>query len=75
LILASVAPVPFVVIEAEAYLANTPISPDSIWEAARLAAEACAPIDDVRGSARYRQQMVRKLSARALNEVWYKLKK
>jgi carbon-monoxide dehydrogenase medium subunit len=75
LILASVAPVPFVVKEAEAYLANTPISPDSIREAALLAAEACAPIDDVRGSARYRQQMVKKLSARALNEVWDKLKK
>jgi carbon-monoxide dehydrogenase medium subunit len=75
LILASVAPVPLGVKEAEAYLANTPISPDSIREAARLASEACAPIDDVRGSARYRQQMVKKLSARALNEVWDKLKK
>jgi carbon-monoxide dehydrogenase medium subunit len=74
LILASVAPVPFVAQEAEAYLANNPITPDSISEAARLAAEACAPIDDVRGSARYRKQMVKNMSARVLAEVWEKLK-
>jgi carbon-monoxide dehydrogenase medium subunit len=75
LILASVAPVPFVVQVAEAYLANTPISPDSIREAACLAAETCAPIDDLRGSIRYRKQMVKNLTARALSEVWEKLKK
>jgi carbon-monoxide dehydrogenase medium subunit len=74
LILASVAPVPFVAKEAESYLANTPITPDSIREAARLAAEACAPIDDVRGSARYRKQMVKNLSARVLAEVLEKLR-
>ncbi len=75
LILASVAPVPFVAKEAEAYLSNTPITSDSIYEAACLAAEACAPIDDVRGSVRYRKQMVKNLSARALSEIWEKLKK
>jgi aerobic carbon-monoxide dehydrogenase medium subunit len=74
LILASVAPVPFVAKEAEAYLANIPITPDSICEAARLAAETCIPIDDVRGSIRYRKQMVKHLSARALSEVWQKLR-
>jgi carbon-monoxide dehydrogenase medium subunit len=75
LVLASVAPVPFVAIEAETYLANTSLTSDSIREAARLASAACAPIDDVRGSVRYRKQMVRNLSARALSEVWEKLKK
>jgi carbon-monoxide dehydrogenase medium subunit len=75
LILASVAPVPFVAKEAEDYLANTPITSDSIRAAACLAAEACAPIDDVRGSVRYRRQMVKNLSTRALSEVWEKLKK
>ncbi len=75
LILASVAPVPFVAKEAEAYLANTHITTDSIHEAACLAAEGCVPIDDVRGSARYRKEMVKNLSARAISEVWKKLKK
>lgn len=73
LALASVAPVPLVANESETYLANTPLTPDSIQEAAVLASEACAPIDDVRGSARYRKQMVKNLSARALTEVWKKL--
>ena len=75
LVLASVAPVPFVAKEAEAYLANTTITYDSIHEAACMAAEACAPIDDLRGSVRYRKQMVKNLSARALSEVWEKLRK
>ena len=73
LALASVAPVPLMPAEVETYLANTLITPDAIGEAARLASEACSPIDDVRGSARYRKQMVRNLSARALTEVWKKL--
>jgi carbon-monoxide dehydrogenase medium subunit len=73
LALASVAPVPLVATEVETHLANNPITPDAIQEAARLAAEACSPIDDVRGSARYRRQMVRNLSANALTEVWKKL--
>jgi carbon-monoxide dehydrogenase medium subunit len=73
LALASVAPVPLVVTEVETYLANHPVTPDAIQDAARLAMEACSPIDDVRGSARYRKQMVRNLSAQALTEVWKKL--
>jgi CO/xanthine dehydrogenase FAD-binding subunit len=70
LALASVAPVPLMPVEVENYLAAQPITPDAIHEAARLASEACSPIDDVRGSARYRKQMVRNLSAKALTEVW-----
>jgi len=73
LALASVAPVPLMPIEVETYLANNPITLDAIHEAARLAFEACSPIDDVRGSARYRKQMVRNLSAKALTEVWKNL--
>ncbi|MBI5298472.1 MAG: xanthine dehydrogenase family protein subunit M [Chloroflexi bacterium] len=71
--LTSVAPVPLVAGAVETCLAENPITPDAIQEAARLAAEASTPIDDVRGSARYRKQMVGKLSARALNAVWRKL--
>ena len=73
LALASVAPVPFVPTQAEIYLANQPITPESIRESAHLAAEACTPIDDVRGTARYRKRMVRNLSAKALAEVWKNL--
>lgn len=68
--LASVAPVPLVTAEAEAYLANNPVSADSFNEAARLAAKASTPIDDVRGSARYRVAMVRNLTRRGLQETW-----
>ncbi|MBI5962279.1 MAG: xanthine dehydrogenase family protein subunit M [Chloroflexi bacterium] len=73
LALASVAPVPLVPVEAETYLANHSITPESLREAASLSADACSPIDDVRGSARYRKEMVRNLSARALAEVWKNL--
>jgi carbon-monoxide dehydrogenase medium subunit len=73
LALASVAPVPLVPLEAETYLANHSITPESLREAAGLSADACSPIDDVRGSARYRKQMVRNISAKALIEVWKNL--
>ena len=73
LALASVAPVPLVPAEAETYLANHSITPESLRKAASLSADACTPIDDVRGSARYRKEMVRNLSARALTEVWKNL--
>jgi carbon-monoxide dehydrogenase medium subunit len=73
LALASVAPVPLVPAEAETYLANHSITPESLHEAACLSADACSPIDDVRSSARYRKQMARNLSAKALAEVWKNL--
>ena len=73
LALASVAPVPLMPAEVEKYLAENPITPDAIHEAARLAYEACSPIDDVRGGARYRRQMVRNLSVKAFTNVWKRL--
>jgi len=73
LALASVAPVPLVPLEAERYLANHAITPESLGSAAQLAADACSPIDDVRGSARYRRLMVRNLTATALAQVWNRL--
>lgn len=74
LALASVAPVPLLVASVQEYLANTPIQPEAIRYAARLAEEACNPIDDVRGSARYRKAMVRKLTEKALEKVWQKMR-
>jgi carbon-monoxide dehydrogenase medium subunit len=45
---------------AEAYLESHPLSPDTIAEAARIAAEEAAPRDSlIRGGAAYRKEMVR----------------
>ena len=72
-VLASVAPVPFEATRAEAVLAGQPISPAVIGEAAQAAMDSVKPIDDVRGSARYRQHMVRNMTRDALTEVWTRL--
>jgi len=73
LALASVAPTPLVVKEVEHLLARKNITPETILEAAQLAEKACNPITDVRGSARYRKQMVKNLSIKAITIVWEKL--
>jgi aerobic carbon-monoxide dehydrogenase medium subunit len=73
IVLASVAPVPLKAIRAEAVLAEKRISPAVISEAAQAAMDAATPIDDVRGSARYRKYMARNLTRDALTEVWSKL--
>jgi len=71
--LASVAPVPLLAAESQEYLAGTPVSPQAFKQAGRLAQEACNPIDDVRGSARYRKAMVRNLTEKALNIIWQRM--
>jgi carbon-monoxide dehydrogenase medium subunit len=75
IVLASVAPVPLVSAHAEAVLADKPITPQTIEEAAQAAMDDCSPIDDIRGSARYRKHMVRNLTQKALLEVWQQLSK
>jgi CO/xanthine dehydrogenase FAD-binding subunit len=75
IVLASVAPVPLVAAKAETVLAERTITSESLRQAAVLASEASVPIDDVRGSARYRKLMVRNLTEMALFEVWKKLQK
>lgn len=74
LALASVAPVPLVVDAVQAILSKK-VDEKTILEAAQAAMAACNPIDDVRGSARYRKQMVRNLSVQALTDVWNQLRK
>jgi carbon-monoxide dehydrogenase medium subunit len=73
LALASVAPVPLIVKKVEELLGAKAINLETINEAGRIAESACDPIDDVRGSSRYRRKMTRNLSIRALSMVWEEL--
>jgi xanthine dehydrogenase iron-sulfur cluster and FAD-binding subunit A len=55
---------------AEIYLQGRDLSNASIAHTAELAEQAAAPIDDVRSSAVYRQEMVRVCVSRGLHELW-----
>jgi carbon-monoxide dehydrogenase medium subunit len=55
--------------EAEKYLAGKPLSDDVFEEAARLAMAASRPIDDIRGSAAYRREMIRVCTLRGLKAI------
>ena len=67
--LASVAPTPLLVSEVEKFFRNEELSEASISRAAQMAMEACSPIDDVRGTERYRKLMVRNLTQQALRAL------
>jgi carbon-monoxide dehydrogenase medium subunit len=67
--LGSVAPTIIHATEAETYLEGKELQPDVIKRAAELAAFAARPIDDLRGSAAYRQEMVRVCTLRALRQI------
>jgi len=73
--LASVAPTPVRVPEAEEILAKNPITEETIETAARAARETAQPIDDVRASALYRNAMIQALTRRGLQEIWATLRK
>lgn len=70
LALASVAPIPLVVPEVEEFFNAHEFNTETIAQAAQIAMDACKPIDDVRGSARYRKQMVRNLAKKALTAIF-----
>jgi carbon-monoxide dehydrogenase medium subunit len=55
--------------EAERYLVGRALSDEVFEEAARLTMNSCKPIDDIRGSAAYRSEMVRVCTLRGLKLV------
>jgi carbon-monoxide dehydrogenase medium subunit len=73
--LGSVAPIPFRSHKAEAALAGQELTVESFQRVAEVAARESAPIDDIRGSAKYRHQMVKVLVARALNLAFNSIQK
>lgn len=64
----AVAPTPLRVAKSENALAGKPMGAETIAAAALAAAEAAAPIDDVRGSAAYRRRVIEALVRRALTQ-------
>lgn len=69
LTLGSVAPTIIAAPQAQEYLIGRELDEVTIEEAARLAMGAATPIDDVRGSAAYRKEMVRVCTLRALQQL------
>jgi carbon-monoxide dehydrogenase medium subunit len=64
--LTNVGMTPIKATKAEAYLAGKTLDEAAINEAAQIAASESQPMDDVRGSAEYKRDLVRVLTARAL---------
>jgi xanthine dehydrogenase iron-sulfur cluster and FAD-binding subunit A len=67
--LGSVAPTIFEARVAQSSLVGRALTSEAISDAARLTAAAVSPIDDVRGSAGYRSEMVRVLVSRSLKAL------
>jgi xanthine dehydrogenase FAD-binding subunit len=55
----------------ERALVNKPLNTENMKEAAALAADDASPIDDIRGSAEYRKQVIVSLVYQALHEAMY----
>lgn len=67
--LGAVAPTIIHAERAETYLDGKPLSDENIQVAANLAKEASNPIDDIRGSAAYREEITRVLVQRGLEQI------
>ena len=55
--------------EAEKYLVGKSLTPEVMDQAARLSSNASKPIDDIRGSAAYRKEIVRVITLRGLMAI------
>ena len=76
IVVAPVAPMPFRSRKAEAALQGASIGRDSINKAAELAADEAQPRDSrLRGSAKYRKEMVKVLVSRAVEEALRQIKR
>ncbi len=69
IVLGAVAPTPMRARRAEAVLRGKELTEERVRDTARIAAEEAKPIDDVRGSAWYRREMVEVLARRQLMEM------
>jgi len=72
--LTAVAPTVIFADKAQDILRKQPLTQEMLEEAARLCAEACKPIDDIRGSAQYRRDMIQLLALRGLEKTCKHLK-
>jgi carbon-monoxide dehydrogenase medium subunit len=72
--LGAVAPTPIRVPSVEKQLEGNVLSAELAREAAELAAQACQPISDLRASAAYRREMVKKLCRRGLLSAYREAK-
>jgi carbon-monoxide dehydrogenase medium subunit len=64
--LTNVGPTPIAATSAEAFLRNKPLDAATLGQAAEIAASEADPVDDRRGSAAYKRDVVRVLATRAL---------
>ncbi len=67
--LGAVAPTIIHATDAEAFLTGKSLSDETILQTAALAAKSAKPIDDIRGTAAYRREMVRILTLRGLRSL------
>jgi carbon-monoxide dehydrogenase medium subunit len=69
IVIGAAAPRPVRAREAEAALIGHPLAAEVIAQAARLAAQATQPIDDIRGTAAYRRRMAKVIVRRLLEQI------
>ena len=67
--LGAVGPMPLRAVRAEAVLQGQTLTDQRLEEASHIASEEARPIDDVRGSAEYRREMVHVLTRRGLSQA------